>query len=318
MCTLLATTAFVVGAGMASAQKYPDRPIRLVIGFPPGGAMDIFGRIAAQRLTDALGQQVVVDNRAGAGGVIAAEIAAKSVPDGYTLHFTSLPHVINPHLYKKVTYDAIKDFAPVAEFVTISMVLAVHPDFPAKTVKEFVSLAKAKPGYINYASAGNGSSGHLAMELLKTTAGINVAHIPYKGTGPLLTDVLAGQVPVTIVSSAGIVQQLRAGKLRGLGVTSAHRSIVVPELPTVAESGVPGYDVTQWFGMLAPVATSPAIVARLNSEINKMLATTEVKEALAARGAEPVGGTSAEFADFIRKDYAKWAKVVKDSGARVD
>ena len=313
-----ATVILIAVCAGALAQTYPDRPIRLVIGFPPGGAADILGRIAAQRLSDALGQQVVVDNRSGAGGSIAAEIAAKSAPDGYTLHFTSLPHVINPHLYKKVNYDAVRDFAPVAQFVSVSLVLVVHPDLPAKSVKELVALAKAKPGYINYASAGSGSSGHLAMELFKTMAGINLTHIPYKGTGPLLNDVLAGQVPVTIASTVGLVPQIKAGKLRGLGVTSARRSAAVPDLPTIAEAGVPRYDVTQWFGLLAPAATPAAIVSRLNSEVNRMLATAEVKEMLAARGADPIAGTPAEFAVLIKSEYAKWAKVVKDSGARVD
>ena len=304
--------------GSAHAQNYPTKPIRMVIGFPPGGAADILGRIAAQRLTEALGQQVVVDNRGGAGGSIAAEIAAKSVPDGYTVHFTSLPHVINPHLYRKVGYDAVRGFAPIAQFVSVSLVLVVHPSLPVKSVRELIAVAKAKPGDLNYASAGSGSSGHLAMELLKTMAGINLTHIPYKGTGPLLNDVLAGQVPVTIASSVGLVPHIKAGKLRGLGVTSASRSAAVPDLPTIAEAGVPGYDVTQWFGLLAPAGTPAAIVSRLNSEVNRMLAAAEVKEMLAARGADPVGGTPAEFAALIRKDFSKWAKVVKDSGARVD
>jgi tripartite-type tricarboxylate transporter receptor subunit TctC len=319
-CKLLAVHVLIaaLAAGAAVAQQYPDRPIRLVIGFPPGGAMDILGRIAAQRLTDALGQQVVVDNRGGAGGTIATEIAARAVPDGYTLHFVSLPHVINPHLYKKVNYDAVKDFAPIAQFVSVSLVLVVHPSLPAKSVRELIALAKARPGYINYASAGSGSSGHLAMELFKTMAGTNITHIPYKGTGPLLNDVLAGQVPVTIASLVGLVPQIQAGKLRGLGVTSARRSAVMPDLPTIAESGVPGYDVTQWFGMVAPAGTPPAVVSRLNSEMNKALAKPEVREMLATRGADAVGGTAADFAALIKKEDAKWAKVVKNSGARVD
>ena len=306
------------GAVAFAAQTYPDRPIRLVIGFPPGGAMDILGRIAAQRLTEAFGQQVVVDNRGGAGGAIATEIVARAVPDGYTLHFVSLPHVINPHLYRKVGYDAIRDFAPVAQFVSVSLVLAVHPSLPAKSVQELIALAKAKPGHINYASAGSGSSGHLAMELFKSMAGTNITHIPYKGTGPLLNDVLAGQVPVTIASLVGLVPQIQAGKLRGLGVTSAHRSAVMPDLPTIAEAGVPGYDVTQWFGMVAPAGTPAAVVSRLNRAMNEALAIPEVRTMLAARGADPVGGTATEFAALIRKEDAKWAKVVKNSGARVD
>jgi len=318
---ILRVSAFILGCALAvavGAQQYPVRPIRLIVGFPPGGAQDTLGRVVAQRLTEAFGQQVVVDNRAGAGGSIAAEIAAKSVPDGYTLNFTSLPHLINPHLYRKVGYDAIKDFTPVAQFVTVSLALAVNPSVPARSVKELIALAKEKPGQIDYASPGSGSSGHLAMELFKTMAGVDFVHIPFKGTGPLLVELLAGRVPVTIVSTVGIVPHFQAGKLRGLAVTSSRRSSAVPELPTIAEAGVPGYDVTQWFGLLAPAGTPAAIVTRLNGEVNRMLANPEVKELLSSRGAEPFPGTAAQFAEFLRRDYAKWGRVVKQSGARVD
>ncbi|MBM3359237.1 MAG: tripartite tricarboxylate transporter substrate binding protein [Betaproteobacteria bacterium] len=318
VAAVVAAAAMALASVEAASQTYPARPVRFIIGFPPGGAADFLGRVVASRLSEALGQQVVVDNRGGAGGSIAAELAAKSAPDGYTLHFTSLPHVINPHLYRKVGYDAVKDFAPIAQFVSVSLVLAVHPGFPAKSVKELVDLAKAKPGEVNYASAGSGSSGHLAMELFKTMAAVDFTHIPFKGTGPLLIELIAGRVPVTIVSSVGIVPHIKGGRLRGLAVTSARRSSAVPELPTIAEAGVAGYDVTQWFGLLAPAGTPAVVVARLNGEVNKLITLSAVKDVLAERGADPVGGTAADFGALLRREHTKWAKVVRDSGAKVD
>ena len=209
---------------MAFAQNYPSRPVRLIVGFPPGGAADILGRIAAQQLTERLGQQVVVDNRGGAGGLVATEIAGRAAPDGYTLLFTSIPHVINPHLYKKVQYDAVKDFAPVAQFVNVPLMMAANPSLPAKTVKELITLVKSRPGQVNYASGGSGASSHLAMELFKSMAGIDINHIPYKGTGPLITDLIAGQVGLTIASAVPLAPQVKAGKLRALAVTGSKRS----------------------------------------------------------------------------------------------
>src|SRR5262245_56514856 len=254
----------VLAAGAAySAQQWPDRPVRLIVGFPPGGAADILGRMAAQQLSEGLGHQVVVDNRGGAGGLIATEIAAKALPDGYTLLFTSIPHVINPHLYRNVAYDALKDFAPAVQFVSVPLMMASSAAFPAKSVKELIALARAKPGQINYASGGSGASSHLAMELLKSMAKIDLVHIPYKGTGPLITDLIAGQVNVTIASAVPLAPQVKGGKLRGLAVTSPQRSPSFPELPAIAET-VPGYEVVNWFGILAPAATTKAIVTRIN------------------------------------------------------
>jgi tripartite-type tricarboxylate transporter receptor subunit TctC len=301
----------------ANAQQYPDRPVRLIVGFPPGGAADILGRMAAHPLAVALGQQVVVDNRGGAGGLLATEIAAKAHPDGYTLLFTSIPHVINPHLYRKVSYDAIKDFTPVVQFVSVPLMMASNTAFPAKSVKDLIALAKAKPGSINYASGGSGASSHLAMELLKSMAKIDLVHIPYKGTGPLITDLIAGQVNVTIASAVPLSPQVKAGKLRGLAVTSPKRSPSFPDLPAIAET-VPGYEVINWFGILAPAGTSKAIVTRLNGPLNAALASQELKSRLSTQGADAAGGTPEEFAKLIRSDLAKWAKVVKESGARVD
>jgi tripartite-type tricarboxylate transporter receptor subunit TctC len=301
----------------AAAQSYPDRPIRLIVGFPPGGAADILGRFAAQQLTAALGQQVVVDNRGGAGALIATEIAARANPDGYTLLFTSIPHVINPHLYSKVTYDAVKDFAPVVQFVAVPLMLASHPALPARSVKELIAHAKASPGQLNYGSGGSGSSGHLAMELFKSMAGVEFVHIPYKGVGPMMTDLLAGQVRLTISSAVPLSPQVRSGKLRGLAVTSPRRSPSFADLPAIAET-VPGYEVVNWFGILAPAGTARAIVTRLNNDLNAALGSPALRERLASQGADGVGGTPDEFARVIRSDFAKWAKVVKQSGAKVD
>jgi tripartite-type tricarboxylate transporter receptor subunit TctC len=301
----------------ASAQAYPERPVRLIVGFPPGGAADILGRVTAQQLTDALGQQVVVDNRGGAGGLIATELAAKGNPDGYTLLFTSIPHVINPHLYRKVGYDAMRDFTPVVLFVTVPLMLAVNPALPVKNVQELIAHAKARPGQVNYASGGSGASSHLAMELFKTMAGVELNHIPYKGTGPLITDLIAGQVGITIASAVPLIPQVKAGRLRGLATTGVRRSSAVPDLPTIGET-VPGYDVTNWFGVLAPAGTPVQAVARVNGALNKALLQPDVKERLMARGADPGGGTPDAFAQVIEADFAKWGKVVKASGARVD
>ncbi|MDP1536194.1 MAG: tripartite tricarboxylate transporter substrate binding protein [Burkholderiales bacterium] len=312
---LAAFSVFLPAA--SAATMYPDRPVRLVVGFPPGGAADILGRMAAQQLSDRLGQQVVVDNRGGAGGLIATEIAARANADGYTLLFSSIPHVINPHLYKKVAYDAIKDFTPVVQFVAVPLMLAAGPSLPAKSVKELISYAQANPGKLNYGSAGSGSSSHLAVELFKTMAGIRMEHIPYKGTGPLITDMLGGQIGLTIASAVPLSPQVKSGKLRGLAVTSPQRSAAFPELPAIAET-VAGYEVVNWFGIFAPAGTPPAVVKRVNAELNAALRAPELVKRLNAQGADAVGGSAEGFARVVKADYAKWAKVVKDSGARVD
>jgi tripartite-type tricarboxylate transporter receptor subunit TctC len=313
-----AACAFVLPAGVsAQTQTYPDRPIRLIVGFPPGGAADILGRIAAQKLGEGLGQQVVVDNRGGAGGLIATEIAARANSDGYTLLFSSIPHVINPHLYKKVSYDAIRDFVPVIQFVAVPLMMASGPSLPAKSVKELIAHAKSRPGQVNYGSAGSGSSSHLAVELFKSMAGIDMAHIPYKGTGPLITDMLGGQIGLTIASAVPLAPQVKSGKLRGLAVTSPRRSASFPDLPAIAET-VPRYEVVNWFGIFATAGTPKAIVARVNAELHKALQAPALVKTLNASGADAVGGTPEDFARVVKADFAKWAKVVKDSGARVD
>ncbi len=301
-----------------SAQPYPTKPVRLVVGFPPGGAADILARVAAQQLSLALKEQVVVDNRGGAGGLVATEIAARAAADGYTLLFTSIPHVINPHLYRKVSYDAVKDFDAAIQFVAVPLLLASSTGFAPRTVPELLAYAKSHPGQINYASAGSGSSSHLAMELFRSMAKIEINHIPYKGTGPLITDLIAGQVSVTIASAVPLIPQVRAGKLRGLAVTGNKRAGALPELPTIAEAGVPGYEVINWFGVVAPAGTPQAITARINAELNKALATRALIDSLHAQGADPAGGSAVEFAAMIRRDLSKWERVVRESGARVD
>ncbi|MGZ9080297.1 MAG: tripartite tricarboxylate transporter substrate binding protein [Burkholderiales bacterium] len=303
--------------GAFAADAYPERPVRLIVGFPPGGAADILGRLAAQQLSQGLGGQVVVDNRGGAGGLIATEIAARANPDGYTLFFTSIPHVINPHLYKKVAYDAIKDFTPVIQFVAVPLMMASGPSFAAKTVKEVIAIAKAKPKQVHYGSGGSGSSSHLATELFASMAGIELVHVPYKGTGPMITDMLGGQIALTIASAVPLTPQVKSGKLRALGVTGPKRSPAFPDVPAIAET-VPGYEVVNWFGIVAPAGTPKAIVSRVNSELNKALKSPELVKTLGAQTAEAVGGTPDAFARVIKADYAKWAKVVKASGARVD
>ncbi|MBI4194167.1 MAG: tripartite tricarboxylate transporter substrate binding protein [Betaproteobacteria bacterium] len=314
---LLTCLVFVLPVDGARAQTYPDRPVRLIVGFPPGGAADILGRISAQKLTEGLGQQVVVDNRGGAGGLIATEIAARANPDGYTLLFASIPHVINPHLYRKVKYDAIRDFTPVVQFVAVPLMMASHASLPAKSVKELIAYARAHAGELDYGSAGSGSSSHLAMELFKTMAGVDIVHIPFKGTGPLITDMAAGRVKLTIASAVPLSPQVRSGRLLALAVTSPKRAAAFPDVPAIAET-VPGYEVINWFGILAPDGTPKAVVARINSELNKAIQSPELVRMLNARTAEPVGGTPENYATVIRSDFAKWAKVVKESGARVD
>jgi len=318
-CHILAAlgTAAALPPAAWAASTFPDRPVRMIVGFPPGGAADILGRIAAQQLTDRRGQQVVLDNRGGAGGLIATEIAVKANPDGYTLLFSSIPHVINPHLYKKVSYDALKDFVPVVQFVAVPLMMASSNSFPAKNVGELIAYLKANPGKVNYGSGGSGSSSHLAMELFKSMTGTRMEHIPYKGVGPLVTDMLGGQIALTISSAVPLSPQVRAGKLRGLAVTSPKRSAAFPELPAIAET-VKGYEVINWFGIFAPAGTPAVAVSRVNTALNEALRSPELVKTLNARGADVVGGSSESFAKVVRADFAKWAKVVKESGAKVE
>jgi tripartite-type tricarboxylate transporter receptor subunit TctC len=308
--------AFATGA---SAQGFPTKPIRIVVPFPAGGTTDVLARAAAQKLTETLGQPAVVDNRPGAGGNIGAELVAKSAPDGYTLLMGTVgTHAINPGLYPKLPYDHVKDFAPVILVAGVPNVLVVNPSLPVNSVQELVAYAKANPGKLNFASSGNGTSIHLSAELFKLMAGVQMTHVPYKGSAPALQELVGGQVQLMFDNLPSSLALIKAGKLKALAVTSKERAPALPDVPTIAESGLPGYDASSWFGLLAPAGTPPPAIARLNGEIAKWLATPEAREKLLAQGANAAGGTPEDFARFIAAETAKWQKVVKESGAKVD
>ena len=303
----------------AHAQAYPSKPIKLVVPFPPGGPLDLAGRAIGQHLSEAWGQPVVVENKPGAGGNIGADMVAKSAPDGYTIVMGALStHAVNPHLFAKMPYDALKDFAPVTLVAQTPNVLVVNPGVGANSVKDLVALAKASPGKLSFASGSNGSAGHLAGELFKTLAAINIVHVPYKGGAPAMQDLLGGQVQFMFDNLANSMAQLKAGKLKAFAVTTAKRSSLAPDLPTMAEAGVPGFDISTWYGIMAPAGTPPDVVRKLNAEIVKFLASDDMKEKLKAQGAEPAPMSPEQFDAFIRAEHAKYAKIVKDSGAKVD
>jgi tripartite-type tricarboxylate transporter receptor subunit TctC len=302
-----------------SQAGYPNRTVRILVGFPPGQATDVVARAIAQRLTETMGQQFIVDNRPGAAGIIGSEQAAKATPDGYTLLMSSSgPLAVNPGLYSKLPYDPVKDFAPITVATTVPLFLVANPGFAPNTVKELVTAAKAAPGKISYASGGNGVTNHLAMELFKSTADINMVHVPYKGGPPALTDLIAGQVTVMFETGPGALPHVRSGKLKGIAVGGLRRSSAAPELPTVAESGFPGFEAVAWIAMAAPAGTPPQIISRLNAEIVNMLNLPETRERFIALGAEPVGNKPEEFAAYLKSEIAKWGKVVRESGAKVD
>lgn len=302
----------------ALSQTYPTRPIRLIVGFAPGGAADILGRITAQGLSEAIGEQVVVDNRPGAGALIATEIAARATPDGHTLLFTSPPHAINAALYRRAKYDPIKDFDPVIQVVATALILTVNAGAPFKTVGELVRYAKSNPGKLSYGSGGSGASGHLAMELFKSVTGADIVHVPYKGTGPAITDLIGGQIHTTIASAAPTLPQVKAGKLRALAVTSNKRSLALPEVPTVAESGFPAYEVTQWFGILAPAGVPKPVIQRINTAMNEALRKNEVRSRYLASSAEPVGGSPDVLRTVIAQEVPKWGKLVRALDLKAD
>ncbi len=320
LCTLHSTLGLLLiatGSSLAATQPYPTHAIRLVVPFAPGGGTDIVARTVGQKLGESLGQQVVVDNRAGAAGIIGTELVARSAADGYTLLMGSNgPLAINPTYYAKLPYDPLKDFAPVALVTTMPFVMVVHPSLPVKSVRDLVALAKARPGQLNFASPGNGSTNHLSGELLKIMAGINIVHIPYKGVALSAADLISGQVQLLSGDLSTLMPHVRSGKMKALAVTSAKRSTLVPKLPTVSESGVPGYEVSGWFGVLAPAGTPREIVARLNAEILKGLGSGDVRERLAALGGEVAGGTPEQFADHLRGEIAKWGKLITSIGLK--
>ena len=305
-------------AGGASAQNYPTLPVRIVVGFPPGGATDIATRAIAQKLNESLGQQVIVDNRPGAASNIGAELVSRAAPDGYTLFMGSVSLSINPSLYSKLAYDPLRDLAGVAHVVTTPFMLVTHPSMPVKNVREFIAFAKARPGQVNYVTAGAGSGAHLFMELFSSLSGVKMTSVHYKGQAPATVDVLAGQVPAQFDNILTLYPLSKMGKLRALGVSTAQRSPLAPEVPTVAEAGVPGYDADAWFGLFVPAATSKDIIARLNAEVMKGLQAADMRERLRSFGATPGSGTPEQFNALFRHEIAKWAKVVKAAGVRVD
>ncbi len=316
-CTLPAIVAIAMAATGAAAQDYPTRPIRMLVPVPAGGTPDVVARMLRPGLSAHFGQQVVVDNRGGVG--IGAELAARAAPDGYTIFFTSPgPITILPHLQKEIAYAPLRDFAPVTLVASGPYLLITHPSVPAKTVKELLALAKAEPGKLNYASAGNGTGNHLAMEVFKSMAGVNITHVPYKGAPQAIIDLMSGSINLMFNSIPPVIQHIKAGRVRVLGVSSAKRSPQLPDVPSVAEAGVPGYDVINWFGLLVPAATPKPIVAKLHEAVVKVINSAEVKSQLETQGYDPVGNTPAEFGKFIREESDRYAKVVKSSGAKVD
>ena len=318
VCVLAGLAAFGAATAIA-AESYPAKPIRLVLPYPPGGGSDTIVRPLVQRLSGELGQQVVVDNRGGAGGAIGMEAVARAVPDGYTIVLALTAQLaVNVSLYKKLPYDPVRDYAPITLLATGPYLLVVHPSLPVTSVKELVALARARPGELTFASSGNGSGGHLAAELLKSMTGIKMLHVPYKGGGPALVDVLAGQVQVLFATYASSRGHLRAGRLRALAVSTAKRPAAIPDMPTIAEAGVRGYDSGVWYGMLAPAGTPRDIVAKLNREIVRVLNQPDFHKLLVDQAIDPIGGTPEQLGDFIRSEIVKWAKVVKDSGAKLD
>jgi tripartite-type tricarboxylate transporter receptor subunit TctC len=312
--------AFAAGITLSAyAQSYPTKPVRLVVPFPAGGTTDILARIIGQELSKNLKQPVVVDDRPGAGGNIGSDMVAKAAPDGYTLVMGAVgTHAINASLYKKMLYDPVKDFAPVVLVATVPNVLVVPASLRVNSVKELIAYGKANPGKLDFGSSGNGTSIHLSGELFKSMTGINMRHVPYKGSAPAVTGLLGAEVQMMFDNLPSSLPHIRVGKLKALGVTSAKRSAALPNVPTIAEAGVPGYEVTSWFGILAPKGTPPDIVAKLNGEVVKILESPETKKRILEQGAEPVGGTPERFAALIKSEVPKWAKLVKDSGAKVD
>jgi tripartite-type tricarboxylate transporter receptor subunit TctC len=319
----VACALIVVAAGwmpsLAAAQAYPNRPVKLVVPFPPGGSLDFTGRLIAQRLSEMWGQSVVVDNKPGAGGNIGADFVAKSAPDGYTILMGALStHAVNPSLYAKMPYDAVKDFAPITLIATTPNVLVVNANSPVNNVKEFIAYTKANPGKLSFGSGSIGSGGHLAGELYKVETGTDAVHVPFKGGAPATQALLAGDTQFMFDNLANAMAQVKAGKLKALAVTTARRSPLVPDLPTMAEAGLPGFDISTWYGLFAPAGTPPTVIAKWNADVAKILTTPDVRAKLMADGAEPAPDTPEQFAQMIARELAKYARIIKASGAKVD
>jgi tripartite-type tricarboxylate transporter receptor subunit TctC len=314
-CALLCA----VSAVAAAQATYPGKPVRLIVGFSPGGGTDILSRALAQPLTELLGQAVTVDNRPGAGGIIATELGAKAPPDGYTLLVGSAAaFAVNPNLMSKLPYDPVRDFTPVGMFATLSYAIDVHPSLPVKTLRDLIALAKAKPGQINYGSAGSGSSTHLAIEQFLMMAGAKMTHVPYKGNTPAMTALMSGEVAMVFDPVLTTTPQVKSGRIHALAVTTAQRSALLPEVPTVSEAGVKGYESGNWFGVFAPVGTPRSVVERLNAAINKAMTRPEMKEKLLGQGAEPLAGSPDDLANLVKRELAKVAKIVKDAGIKIE
>lgn len=320
-CALLLTAGMVSASRVASAQTpdaWPSRPLRFILPFPPGGGTDILGRLISERLTAALGQPVLTENRGGAGGNVGAEAAARSSPDGYTIVLVAPSLAISPSLYSKLNYDPVKDFAPVSLVAKVPNVMITHPSVPAQTLAEFIRLAKTKPGGMNFGSGGSGTSNHLAGELFNIVAGVKLVHVPYKGVNLAMNDVLSGQIQFVVIGVPAAAPHIKAGRLRALGLVAQQRSVALPEVPTVAEAGLREFEVTTWYGILAPAGTPRPIVARLNAEIVRIMHAPEMNDRLASMATEPVTSTPEEFADYIKREIAKWGDVVRQAGLKAD
>jgi len=319
----LSSTLFVLAVGGVIApgtwaQAYPTKAIRIIVPFPAGGTSDILSRAIGQKLTEQWKQPVIVDNRPGASANIGAELLVKSPPDGYTLFCASTIHTINPSLYSKLAYDPVRDFAPITLIAATSQVLAVHPSVPVKTVKEFIAYAKKHPGELNYSSAGNGSQPHLTAEMFKARTGINIVHVPYKGAPPAMSDLLAGHVALTFATSPSAVPHVKSGKLRALGVSTAKRIAALPDVPTIDEAGVPGFEASGANGLVGPAGMPPEVVAKLNAAVVRIVREPAMSKSLSEQGADPWTTTPSEYGAYLKSEVAKWAKAVKDSGARID
>ena len=305
-------------AGAAQAADYPERPVRVIVTFPAGGGTDIVARMIFQKVAERAGGSFVIDNRGGAGGTIGTELAARAPADGYTIVVVSGSHTINPALYRKLAYDAARDFAPISMLVSGPGVLVVHPSLPARSVKELIAVAKSRPGELLYASPGNGTPPHLAAELFKSMAGVTIVHVPYKGNAQAMMDLIAGQESLSFPTGPSAMPHVQAKRLRALGVTTAKRAAGLPDIPTIAESGLPGYDASAWYGVLAPVGTPPAIIAKLQSEIHIALRSPDMVDKLSAQGLEPAPNNADDFARFIAAELAKWNKVITAAGVKVE
>lgn len=318
--TLSGIAILALGTAMhpASAQNFPMKPIRVIVPLAAGGPGDVLARAIGQKLSERVGQPVVIDNRPGANTNVGTEFVAKAPPDGYTLLATASTLTINPSLYATLSYDPLRDFAPITLIATTPLILVVHPSLPVKSVKELIALARSKPGQLNYGSAGNGSALHLAGEMFNSLARVKLVHVPYKGVTNAFSDLLGGQISIMFPGAPIALPQVKAGKLRALGTTGAGRTAAAPELPPISEAGLPGYEVSVWYGVLAPAGTPTAVISRFQSEISKIVQLPEIKDRWAVLGAEPLHNTPEQFAAFLKADLGKWAKVVRDSGAKID